>query len=216
MSLQQSLLLFFLILMAIGFPYLIRANVKTNLRKCNNNKDYEGSLKILNGRLYSYLFGKYATLWAKIQLFMATNDIEQLSETVTKVIDGRFTKKEKNQAISTTYFFFINAEDKETCKKLLNCLKDVSKPEEYEFDKTMYRILLEKNSTEDDAQIVLEKYNIMKKQSHVNKNQLGIMEYMLGMHYTNVKDTKEAERYLNHAKLHLKGTPYHAKVKNML
>ena len=52
--------------------------------------------------------------------------------------------------------------------------------------------------------------------SKKNKNLIGIMQYMLAVHYIHNNDKKKADTYLNHAKLNLKGTPYHSKVKNMM
>ncbi|SCI18734.1 Uncharacterised protein [uncultured Eubacterium sp.] len=216
MTFQQYLMLFLLIMMALAFPYYIRANVKTRLRKCNEKNDIEGSLKILDGRLYSYLFGKYAVLWGKIQLFMATNDMERLAETLNAVIDGRFSKKEKNQAISTTFFFFVDAQDKEMCKKQLKFLKDSAKAEEYEFDRAMFRMLVDHSATEDDVEIIKEKLDALKNVKGNHSSQIGIMEYMLGVHYSDNGNKHEAKRYLRDARLHLKDTPYHSKIKKML
>lgn len=216
MTFQQYLLLFFLIMMALAFPYYIRANVKTRLRKCNEKNDVEGSLKILDGRLYSYLFGKYAVLWGKIQLFMATNDMEHLAETMNAVIDGRFSVKEKNQAINTTFFFFVDAQDKEMCKKLLKHLKDHAKAEEYEFDRAMFRTLVDHSATEDDVDIIKEKIDALKNAKGNHRIQIGIMEYMLGVHYTDNCNKQAAKRYLRDAKLNLKDTPYHSKIKKII
>lgn len=46
--------------------------------------------------------------------------------------------------------------------------------------------------------------------------QQGILQYLLGLQYQYLSDTKQANYYLNKAKKNLKGTPYHKKVKESM
>ena len=217
MSKEAYLTIFMICLMALAIPYIFRYTYNAKLKQANEKGDMEESLKILNSRIYSYLFGKYTTLWNKLKLYMATNDISNIESITNEVIYGRFSKKEKHQVANRTFFFFINDENKEMSKRVLDCLKKVADTEEYEFDKIMFKILIEHNANDDDVEVIEAMLAKLKKQNlSSDKNIIGIIQYMLAVHYKDHKDNKKAESYLNHAKKNLKGTPYHSKIKNMM
>ena len=46
--------------------------------------------------------------------------------------------------------------------------------------------------------------------------QIGILHYLLGLQYSYQKNRRQMELYLNKARVNLKGTPYHKKVKQLL
>ncbi|MGN1399058.1 MAG: hypothetical protein ACI4WG_03560 [Erysipelotrichaceae bacterium] len=216
MSPEALLILLFILLMALAIPYMFRANFQTRLQKCKTNNDYQGALKILNNRWYVYLFGKFTALMEKLNLYMTTNDYEKMKEIIDTVIDGSFSKKEKNYVASNSFFFFVDQKDKQYCKKLLDCLRKTAEIDEYEFDTLLYRFLVEESATENDVEHLTEMMEMLKPSQDKNKVQMGMMQYMLGTYYLKHNEKKKAESYLNKAKLNLKQTPYHSKIKEML
>ena len=66
----------------------------------------------------------------------------------------------------------------------------------------LYRILIEKKS--EDIPLVNELLS-----KHPDDQQQGILQYLLGLQYQYLSDTKQAKK-------NLKGTPYHKKVKESM
>ena len=215
MSKEALLILLFILLMAIAIPYMFRANFQTKLQKCKVNNDYQGALKIVENRFYVYLFGRFSSLMEKLQIYMTTNNYDKMKEVIDTVIDGSFSKKEKNFVCSNSFFFFVDAKDKQYCKKLLDCLRKTAEIDEYEFDTLLYRFLVDDSASQSDVDHVLEMLDMVNPSSK-NKVQVGMMQYMLGSYYLNHNEKKKGESFLNKAKLNLKQTPYHSKVKNLL
>lgn len=84
----------------------------------------------------------------------------------------------------------------------------------------LFRIMIEKKS-EDIAEMeaLLEKKEaekIKKDQKQDQQVQMGILQYLLGLQYSYQKNRRQMELYLNKARVNLKGTPYHKKVKQLL
>ena len=46
--------------------------------------------------------------------------------------------------------------------------------------------------------------------------QIGLLQYLLGLQYSYQKNKEKTEMYLKKAKVNLKGTPYHKKIKRLL
>ena len=57
---------------------------------------------------------------------------------------------------------------------------------------------------------------IKKDQKQDQQVQMGILQYLLGLQYSYQKNRRQMELYLNKARVNLKGTPYHKKVKQLL
>lgn len=92
--------------------------------------------------------------------------------------------------------------------------------EELLYDRMLFRIMIEKKS-EDIAEMeaLLEKKEaekIKKDQKQDQQVQMGILQYLLGLQYSYQKNRRQMELYLNKARVNLKGTPYHKKVKQLL
>ena len=215
MSKEALLILLFILLMAIAIPYMFRANFQTKLQKCKENNDYQGALKIVENRFYVYLFGRFSSLMEKLQIYMTTNNYDKMKEVIDTVIDGSFSKKEKNFVCSNSFFFFVDAKDKQYCKKLLDCLRKTADIDEYEFDTWLYRFFVDDSTSQSDVEHVLEMLDMVNPSSK-NKVQVGMMQYMLGTYYLNHNEEKKGESFLNKARLNWKQTPYHSKVKNLL
>ena len=56
------------------------------------------------------------------------------------------SQRQTYQIASQTYFYFLDAQNKEWSKFLLEKIKDSNHPEEYEYDCMLYRIMIEKKS----------------------------------------------------------------------
>ena len=81
----------------------------------------EEQVKIMQGaRFFNKIFNN-PTLMEKLQIYMTTNNYDKMKEVIDTVIDGSFSKKEKNFVCSNSFFFFVDAKDKQYCKKLLDC-----------------------------------------------------------------------------------------------
>lgn len=99
-------------------------------------------------------------------------------------------------------------------------LKKSAGEEELLYDRMLFRIMIEKKS-EDIAEMeaLLEKKEaekIKKDQKQDQQVQMGILQYLLGLQYSYQKNRRQMELYLNKARVNLKGTPYHKKVKQLL
>lgn len=212
MNTQAMLLLLFILICAIGLPYMIRLNYKTRLRNFQEAGDYDNAFQLLNDRIYRYLFGNFFSLWNLLQLEISHDHPEKAQAVIDELLYGRFSKKEKHYVASHAFFYFVDKEDAAYCKKLLDCLKTTAESDEYLFDEVMYHILVEHNSTKEDAQYL---ENLLSKvtDNNLNKEQTGIMQYMLGMHYRNQQDKLTSKKHFKAAIPNLKDTPYYVKAK---
>ena len=102
----------------------------------------------------------------------------------------------------------------------VNGCSPILRKEELLYDRMLFRIMIEKKS-EDIAEMeaLLEKKEaekIKKDQKQDQQVQMGILQYLLGLQYSYQKNRRQMELYLNKARVNLKGTPYHKKVKQLL
>ena len=144
------------------------------------------------------------------------------------MMTGHFDNKDqfnKMQAEGKTYPYaeHVNTicNDKiNICERLLSYIEKSAGEEELLYDRMLFRIMIEKKS-EDIAEMeaLLEKKEaekIKKDQKQDQQVQMGILQYLLGLQYSYQKNRRQMELYLNKARVNLKGTPYHKKVKQLL
>lgn len=153
-------------------------------------------------------------------MYLSQGDNRQIEAQTKKMLDNKLSKQQAYQIASQTYFYFLDRENKEICKRLLEHMEHSAKKDELEYDQMLYRIIIEKKS--EDIQNIenmlrdKEVEKVKKYQKEDQQVQIGLLQYLLGLQYSYLKNKDKMEQYLKKAKVNLKGTPYHKKIKKLL
>ena len=204
-------LLFILIiaLMAAGAPCFIRSITWNRFNKQIKNEQYEQALQTLRSRVYRTMFGTFDSDWNQLKLYLQTNDAIHIEQKTNELLANKLTKDQRHQVANSVYFYFLDKENKDMARKLLDQLSLCTEADEYRYDQIMYRVLIEKKSED------IEKVEALIKEN-TNVKEKGLLQYLLGLQYMYRNDTKQAQMYFNRAKSNLKGTPYHKKIKKLM
>lgn len=209
---MSTSVLFILIiaLMAAGAPYAIRSFYWNRFLKYIQNNQYEKALQLSQSRLFLFLFGEINTKWNQLKIYLELKDQVQIERLTKELYAKKLSNKQRAQISNSIYFYYLDTENKEMAKMVLNQLQLCCDSKDLIYNEVLYRVLIEKKS--DDINIV---ENLLK-ESKKNSKEEGLLYYLLGLQYIYKKDSNKAFPYLNRAKNDLKGTPYHNKIKKII
>lgn len=209
-----------IIMLAIAIPFIVRSILWNRVLKQLHRGKYEKVLIMLNSNMFRLFFKEYDRNYNMLRVYLAQGNNKKIEEQTQIMLDGSLSKAQAYQIASQTYFYFLDKENKEICKQLLDHMQRSAKKEEFEYDQMLYRIIIEKKS-EDIEKIEnmlndKEKENVKKYQKEDQLVQIGLLQYLLGLQYSYLKNKEKMEMYLKKAKVNLKGTPYYKKIKRLL
>lgn len=214
------LVLLTVIMIAVAVPFIIRSLLWNRVLKQLHRGQYDKVLSMLNSKVFQLFFKEFDRDWNTLRVYLAQGNNRKIEEQTRKLLDGKLSDAQAYQIASQTFFYFLDRENNEVCKQLLTHIEKSAGEEELAYDQMLYRIMIEKKS-EDIAEVeaLLEKKEtekIKKDQKQDQQVQIGILQYLLGLQYSYMKNRRQMELYLNKARGNLKGTPYHKKVKQLL
>ena len=214
------LVLLTIIMTAVAVPFVIRSLLWNRVLKLLHNGQYDKVLIMLNSKAFQLFFKEYDRNWNTLRVYLAQGNNRKIEEQTKKLLDSRLTNAQAYQIASQTYFYFLDRENRDVCERLLSYIEKSAGEEELLYDRMLFRIMIEKKS-EDIAEMeaLLEKKEaekIKKDQKQDQQVQMGILQYLLGLQYSYQKNRRQMELYLNKARVNLKGTQYHKKVKQLL
>ena len=214
------LVLLTIIMIAVAVPFIIRSLLWNRVLKQLHNGQYDKVLTMLNSKAFTLFFKEYDRNWTTLRVYLAQGNNRKIEEQTRKLLDSRLTNAQAYQIASQTFFYFLDRENRDVCVRLLAHIEKSAGEEELLYDQMLFRIMIDKKS-EDIAgmEALLEKKEsekIKKDQRQDQQVQIGILQYLLGLQYSYQKNRRQMELYLNKARVNLKGTPYHKKVKQLL
>ena len=215
-NLNFILTMLILIMVGVFMPMLIRSIIWNRFLKAMENKDVDKAKAVLDSKAYRMMFDENERIKNKLNLALATSNRNEVNDYLNQIIYGKYSKSFKSQMIVKTYYFYLELEDKDKTKRLLEEIKKFDSNQDLENMEMLYRILIEKKSEDIEYfknRLEDEKEELSKVK---NKHQLGLLQYYLGLQYYYLKDNKEANKWLGKAKENLKGTAYHKKIKAMI
>ncbi|MDD7281980.1 hypothetical protein [Floccifex sp.] len=210
MDILWMLVLLTVILIAIAIPFVVRSFVWNSIIKKMQKGNFKEALhQMETSSLYKLFFSEYERKYNFLRAYISSKDDKKVKSTCTELLHMNLNHKQAYQVSSLTFFYFLEAQDKEMCDKLLDHIEFSGDQDEIAYDKMLYRILIENKS--EDIEFL---QNLLKDKTE--KEDQGMLQYLIGVQYMYLNDTKNANLYLNKAKNNLKGTPYHKKIKDLL
>ena len=207
------LVLLTIIMIAVAVPFVIRSLLWNRVLKLLHNGQYDKVLIMLNSKAFQLFFKEYDRNWNTLRVYLAQGNNRKIEEQTKKLLDSRLTNAQAYQIASQTYFYFLDRENRDVCERLLSYIEKSAGEEELLYDRMLFRIMIA------EMEALLEKKEaekIKKDQKQDQQVQMGILQYLLGLQYSYQKNRRQMELYLNKARVNLKGTPYHKKVKQLL
>lgn len=213
------LVLLTIIMIAVAVPFVIRSLLWNRVLKLLHNGQYDKVLIMLNSKAFQLFFKEYDRNWNTLRVYLAQGNNRKIEEQTKKLLDSRLTSAQAYQIASQTYFYFLDRENRDVCERLLSYIEKSAGEEELLYDRMLFRIMIEKRvkiSQKWKHSLRKRKQKNKKDQKQDQQVQMGILQYLLGLQYSYQKNRRQMELYLNKARVNLKGTPYHKKVKQLL
>ena len=210
MGLVVSIIL--LISLAVALPWMFRSILWNKAMKLlKNGKDQEAA-EIFASKKFESMFGKFASQWNLLKLALAHSNNEEIKTALSRIFAMNFSRDQRVTAAKATYFYFLNLEDREMCSRLLDVIRESNDKDEVKQNEMLYRVLIEKKSEDIDfVKNMIETSNYDEA-----SQQLGLLQYILGLQYMYQKNKEEGMKYLKKAKQNLKNTPYSKKIKELV
>ena len=207
MTTMQAAVFVTLLFIALAIPFIVRSIVWSRFINQMKKGNAQKALSILQSKSYKLLFSEYDQNWNILRVYISLGE-KPLSQ------------RQTYQIASQTYFYFLDAQNKEWSKFLLEKIKDSNHPEEYEYDCMLYRIMIEKKSqdieTVENILAKKEKEVVKKEDAQEQIFHIGLLQYLLALQYGYQGNTAIKEKYARKARHHLKNTPYSKKAKQLI
>lgn len=209
-----------LLFVALAIPFIVRNIVWSRFINQMKKGNASKAISILRSKSYQLLFSEYDQNWNLLRVYLSIGDSKKIEAQAEKLFQKKLTKSQSYQIASQTYFYFLDLQNKEWSKRLLEKIKESDHTEEYEYDCMLYRVLIEKKS-EDIAKIEAmlqekEHQKVKKADQEDHSFHIGLLQYLLALQYSYQKNTSQKEYYAKQARNHLKNTPYYRKAKQLL
>ena len=216
MTKQMIAAILLMIVLAISVPMFVRTIIWRRFLKHMNANEDEMALKILDSWYFRLCFGSYSQNWNHLRFYISRNDTEKVKECVYSLFRDRLSKEQSYQVFTNAFFYFTTIHDQEMSLKLLNRLDDITDDSNREYFHMLYRIMIENKS--EDIKTVKKMIEDKEKEpdSPSKSNQLGMLQYLLGIQYSYQNDTKEAEKWLRKALNHVKDSPLEKEIKKII
>lgn len=220
MTTMQAAVFVTLLFIALAIPFIVRSIVWSRFINQMKKGNAQKALSILQSKSYKLLFSEYNQNWNILRVYISLGDYKKITRQVELMFQKPLSQRQTYQIASQTYFYFLDAQNKEWSKFLLEKIKDSNHPEEYEYDCMLYRIMIEKKSqdieTVENILAKKEKEVVKKEDSQEQIFHIGLLQYLLALQYGYQGNTAIKEKYARKARHHLKNTPYSKKAKQLI
>lgn len=220
MTTMQAAVFVTLLFIALAIPFIVRSIVWSRFINQMKKGDAQKALSILRSKSYKLLFSEYDQNWNILRVYISLGDYKKIAAQVELMFQKPLSERQTYQIASQTYFYFLDAQNKEWSKFLLEKIKDSNHPEEYEYDCMLYRIMIEKESKDIET---IKKMLSNKEKDVVKKSDredhafhIGLLQYLLALQYGYQGNTSKKESYARKARNNLKNTPYYRKAKQLI
>lgn len=209
-----------LIFVALAIPFIIRSIVWSRFINQMKKGNSQKALEILQSSLYKTLFNSFDQNWNILRVYISTGDTKHIERQTKKLFEMKLSDRQAYQVASQSYFYFLDAQDKEWSSRLLDKIKAYADEDEIQYSTMLYRILIEKKSEDiENVQSLLnqkkqEKFKPEDEEDH--RFQTGLLAYLLALQFSYKNDKKHMEYYARQARNDLKHTPYARRAKQLL
>lgn len=210
MTTMQAAVFVTLLFIALAIPFIVRSIVWSRFINQMKKGDAQKALSILRSKSYKLLFSEYDQNWNILRVYISLGDYKKIAAQVELMFQKPLSERQTYQIASQTYFYFLDAQNKEWSKFLLEKIKDSNHPEEYEYDCMLYRIMIEKMLSNKEKDVV------KKSDREDHAFHIGLLQYLLALQYGYQGNTSKKESYARKARNNLKNTPYYRKAKQLI
>lgn len=199
-----------LLSLAVAIPWFIRSLIWNKAMRYLKKGEDKKAEAIFASKQFKTLFGKFSAEWNLLRLELARNQKTQVIAHVNNILNGDYKLKQRLAVAHAAFFYFLDAEDKQMCEKLLAILKSGKDRKAIAQSELLYRVLILHESRD-----ILSIEETLKEEDLPEQSR-GLLEYLLALQYSYQGDQEKARSYLKKAREKLKGTPYSTKIKHLL
>lgn len=98
----------------------------------------------MNAPLYTFLFSEYEKNYNILRTYISKQDTNEITKQVEFMLSQNLNNSQAYQVASMTYFYFLDVQNVELSKKLLDIIERKGNEDEIAYDRMLYRILIEK------------------------------------------------------------------------
>ncbi len=209
-------IIFVLLVIAIGVivPFTLRSILWNRVQSKVRRKKLDEAMKTVKSRFASLILSDFQRGWAELRIQLLKGNKAEVSAITRRMMRMGLSPHEARFVASATFFYFIDAEDAELSKAMLEWLEDSVSPKEAQYYGLWYRVLIEHQSGDIDAVATLIEEHEGNKDP--DDHSLGVLYYLQGLQYHYRGDHAEATKQLLVAKRLLDHTPYESKVRQAL
>ena len=120
MSLLAAIILISLILCAIAIPFFIRSFLWQSILKKIYAGQYDKAIQQMNAPLYTFLFSEYEKNYNILRTYISKQDTNEITKQVEFMLSQNLNNSQAYQVASMTYFYFLDVQNVELSKKLLD------------------------------------------------------------------------------------------------
>lgn len=177
---------------------------------------YDEFFKVTKGMICYLTIKPYTKENMKLSAYIAQDKKDEVKKEIDLIENMRIQPQQKIISISNAFYYFLEKNEGKLCKDMLNYVKKIGDEKSYKNLDIQYSIFILKESKYIDE--VKRKLDLTRKNNQIlNKDlMMGSLEYLLGLQYSYLNDTKNMMKYFKPALEHCKGTSYELEIKKII
>lgn len=178
-------------------------------------EDYEKLDKILDNFFCKITYTPFRREMLRLNGYSMQNNVGKVEQQFAFMFKNmRLTKEQEMLLAQRGFYYYMERKEYKKAEKMLKKISDIdSNYSSLKIMRLMFDILAKKETKYIEAlKLSIENINNGEKN---NKN-IGIIEYLIALQYSYLKDTDNAKTYLNRAKIDCTGTEYEEEINQLL
>ncbi len=202
------------------FPKFMKQKIYKKMTNALSNKAYDELDEILDSFWCTFSYKPYNREFMRLTSYTMQGDkkkIETQFDTMFQKL--RMSQKQKLPLAKRAFYYYLEVNQFEKAQEMLSICKEDPNTNEYHVMQMMYDILAQKKSNH--IQEIKNNLTQLKAQKdaytkEANRVRIGVYEYLIGLQYHYLNNTKTSRSYLKEALKHCKHTPYEPLIKELL
>ncbi|MFV0382017.1 MAG: hypothetical protein ACK5KR_07355 [Breznakia sp.] len=187
-----------IIIFGIASIVFIEVSKRMRLKKIIHllqSRQFEEFFELCDAKFTKFLFPIYNIEYMKLNAYILQENLKNIEAQFKKLLAFRMNKKQKEDMYMKAFNYYVGNEDAKNAKKMLTLIKKLDNDQIKHEASVMYDIFILKN----DAHL----QSMLADLKDLPDAVKGVSEYLISVQYANIKDKKNADKYLKLSKKHM-------------
>lgn len=207
----------FSIVMVFG-PTILRKVTWKKIVDALGHKDFDSLYKIIDSKACKLAYPPFNREYMRLNGYLAQENDAKVEKQLKALLDMNASSKQKGSVYARAFYYYLEKGKSKDAEKMLSKGKGVVDEATYQNMQMQFSILVKEEAKYiKECQKMLDSiWDGKSALSEKDKVPVGIIQYMIGLQYSYLKDKENQEKYFSQALEKLKSTDYEQEINKIL